>query len=144
MEYSPFQDLWNAFLGAIAATAVAAVMGLLGALFPRVRRWFVEERLGVPLISAFLMSVVVAGAMGLFLRHHSWEQLHSMSAGLSIIAGGRIDATTNGDCSKRSESFIAEKRQTGQYEVCFETPLKDIIILTSPAPNQDENPLKIS
>jgi hypothetical protein len=138
------QDLWQAFLGAVAASVVAGLSAFVATRIPQVRTWFVRERLGVPLITAFLMSVVVAGSMGLFLRHLTWEEvqplkreLASMNAGFSIVAGGRVDSTGTvvGGCDKpiKPGDFQVEREQEGQYRVCFGEQLpEDSIILTSP------------
>lgn len=137
------QDLWQAFLGAVSASIVAGLSAFVATRIPQVRRWFVRERLGVPLITAFVMSVVVAGSMGLFLRHLTWKEvqplrkeLASMNAGFSIVAGGRIDsARAAGDCDKpiKPGDFQVEREQEGQYRVCFGEQLpEDSIILTSP------------
>jgi hypothetical protein len=143
MDY--WQSLMTALFGAIAASVVAAGPGFLATRIPRVRKWFVEGALGASLITAFLMSVIVAGTMGLFLRHLTWEEVHPLKqalAGFSIIAGGRVDPTTSGKCDDRKGSsvFLVQKKDEGIYEVCFKSQsLEDSMILTSSVPKSEDN-----
>jgi hypothetical protein len=136
------QDFAQAALGAAAAALVTGVIAFLSTRIPRVREWFIAERL--PLIAAFLMSVVVAGAIGLFLRHLTWQELQplkqelaSVNGGVAIFAGGRVDPTAapadGCDNPIKSGIFRVAKVGEGNYRVCFGDQLpEDSIILTGP------------
>jgi hypothetical protein len=142
-----FQDFAQAARGAVAAAIVTGAVTFLSTRIPQVRKWVVEERL--PLIAAFLMSVVVAGAIGLFLRHLTWQELQplkqelaSENAGFTIFRGGRVDlaASTAGDSCQheiKSGKFEVAKVGEGDYRICFGDQLPDnSIILTGPMLNR--------
>ena len=135
-----FQDFAQAALGAIAAALVTLAIAFLSTRIPRVRKWVVEQRL--PLIAAFLMSVVVAGLIGLFLRHLTWQELRPLKQ-FTIIAGGRVDpsAAAVDSCDKPVEpgGFRVAKKGEGDYRICFGDQLpEDTIILTSPVPSRTD------
>jgi hypothetical protein len=141
-----FQDSFfqaQAARGAVVAAIVTGAVTFLSTRIPLVRTWFVAQRL--PLIAAFLMSVVVAGAIGLFLRQLTWlelqplkRELASENAGLTIFQGGRVDpfAPTAGDSCQheiKSGKFEVAKVGEGDYRICFGDQLPDdSIILTGP------------
>jgi hypothetical protein len=153
------QDLVQALLGASAALIVGGVPGYLAYRIPRIRQWFAAKQLIIPIVVSSIISVLVAGSIGLFLRdlsrtqvHSLQEQLASMNAGLkhqlaavnagfTIFAGGRIDpsASTSNNCEKPVEKgkYRVEKEGDGDYRICFGDQLpEDSIILTSPVPNR--------
>jgi hypothetical protein len=142
------QDLLTALAGAIAASVVAAVSGFLVTRIPRVRRWFEAGHLGASLVLSFLMSVLVAGMMGLFLRHLTWEEVHPLKQALadfSIVAGGQVDRGANQSCNGQiSDKFHATKEDAGLYEVCLKSPVaQNSLILLSPLLSNSDKPTDI-
>ena len=139
------QDLLSALWGAIAASVVAAVSGFVVTRIPKVRRWFEEGRLGASLVLSFLMSVLVAGMMGLFLRHLTWEEVHPLRqalAGVSVVAAGQVDPAANQSCKGQiTDTYHARKESVGLYEVCLNSPVvQDSIILLSAVLGDAEKP----
>jgi hypothetical protein len=142
------QDVLTALAGAIAASVVAAVSGFMVTRIAKVRRWFEEGRLGASLVVSFLMSVLVAGMMGLFLRHLTWEEVHPLKQALadfSIVAAGQVDQVANQSCKGQiTDKFHATKEDAGLYEVCLNSPVaQDSLILLSPLLTNADKPTDI-
>lgn len=119
------QDFLTALVGAIASGAFAAASGFLITRIPRVRQWFAEGGQAARLLAMFLISVIVAGGMGLFLRHLTWQEVHPLKQaldGFAIVAGGRVDATgkvLSGDTAGPFKFTVEHPGPPGQYTVIF-------------------------
>jgi hypothetical protein len=110
------QDFGQTLLGAIVAAMVTAVVAFVGTRVQAVREWLFEERR--TLMAAFFVSVIVAGAIGLFLRHLTWREL----SGFAILAGGRIDlskASLNSCGPVAAGGFEVAKLGQGDFRICF-------------------------
>jgi hypothetical protein len=139
------QDFLQAVFGAVAASIVAAGSGFLITRIPRVRQWFQAGGPVANLVATLLVSIVVAGVMGLFLRHLSWREVHPLKQaldGFSIITGGQVDPTANQSCKGQiTDDFRVEKEKEGLYKICLKNPVvQDSMILTSLAPSDDDKP----
>jgi hypothetical protein len=141
-------DVWNDVFADVTKEVLAAgVISIAGAAaafilarIPLARRWFAGRRLAIPLIAAFFISFMMAGAMGLILRHQTRKEVESLrhelvsrqemvhlrqgfvsltqaiassKSGLSILAGGRVDETGLSDRTEQRGSlpFVIEKKK---------------------------------
>jgi len=145
------QDFLNAVLGALAVTVVASIIAFLSTrIFPSVRKWFDEVK--VVLIVSFLMSAIVAGTIGLFLRHLTWQEL----AGFTIVKAGLIDPSkVSNNCKEpdAAKGFGVDKikdkdgkDKDGEYHICLAERLpKNSFILISPiVDNTDDDTTAVS
>jgi len=144
-----FDDVVQAGTGALAAALFTLVVTFISTRFERVRLWVVQ--LYPVLIAAFVMSVVVAGTIGLFLRHLTWQEVRPLKQGLAavntgftIFAGGRVDPTAapKDGCDRpvKAGSFRVAREKDGDYRICFGDQLpEDSIILTGPVLNHTDS-----
>jgi hypothetical protein len=127
-------SLMTALWGALATFAVTGIAALLARSIPRVRKWLGREGAIVPLVVAFLMSIVASAMMGLFLRHLTWEEMHSLNAGFSIIAGARVDPDGKVLEASGPFRFTGVHSGPGLYAVTLQgraLPDDDIILVNS-------------
>jgi hypothetical protein len=150
-----FDDVTREVFAAGIVSLVGVGVAFIVARIPRARQWFLERRLGVPLVAAFLISGVMAGAMGLILRHETRKEVAFLKqSGFSLVAAGRVKAIGElyPDEQKGPAKFTVKKEGVGVYIVELKktvssdtpSPLPDIpIILVGPMRNEAGTSAKV-